>query len=615
MSNQKTEIPNSKNSYFLRTQSSILKGEQTIPFNSLRSKTKDKNNSSTKYKTNTPGRVFNNISSSNVAIKTKKYINIKNGKNKGLGMIDLNKVSGSSHSSNQLKNKSFKNIKPNESNGFSLKGSMGAGDGDNHSQSKNKKNYNDYLTNNKTNEKDKNNMNKKIYNSKLYSPFYNLIENIDKSSNNKNNHEGNINNISNNNFLSSNHIIEINNNENINNNDKKNALNINDLNNNDKDIPKNELNYNKDSLHNYVDNKHELNKPSPLNIQTNEDLYNTYDACNEYRESLMSKTMDCLHPQNNYKNEFNTHYNYNTENKNNFIDYNNNNKLPNNIYSYSNKTNTYNYNENQNDNYKNNLNKNSSHKNLTYQYIESNNNNINDINLMDNYSNNTHNRVKHMIDKLNYTMNNNNTYRSRTNEYNESFKKKLNNINNTFYQLNIKKINNNNSNSNLNKNNLSKNKSVCHYETYDSNKGRLDLDSKYFLKSIFEQKSIDNFMNEINYFSPLKSNRKYLSKNFEFFNNKEKEKECIHTPRSFVNIQKSENKLEKLLKTIPRHEKDKKNNKYNNSNLKKYDFCNVYKKNNINKNNDICSLNQNKKKKILIEEVDTIMPPNMLEYE
>ena len=41
-------------------------------------------------------------------------------------------------------------IKPNESNGFSLKGSMGAGDGDNHSQSKNKKNYNDYLTNNKT---------------------------------------------------------------------------------------------------------------------------------------------------------------------------------------------------------------------------------------------------------------------------------------------------------------------------------------------------------------------------------------------------------------------------------------------------------------------------------
>ena len=161
-----------------------------------------------------------------------------------------------------------------------------------------------------------------------------------------------------------------------------------------------------------------------------------------------------------------------------------------------------------------------------------------------------------------------------------------------------------------------KNKSVCHYETYDNNRGRLGLDSKYFLKSIFDQKSIDNFMNEINYFSPLKSNRKNLSKNFEFYNNNmNKEKELIQTPRSFFNIQKSGNKLEKLLKTIPRHEKDKKNNKCNNSNLKKYDFCNVYKKNNINKNNDICRLNQNKKKKILIEEVDSIMPPNILEYE
>ena len=119
MSNQKPEIKNGKNSYLLRTQSTILKGLQTIPFNSIRSKTANKTNN-VKNKINTPKKRFAKISSYNSSTKTK--MPLKNEKDKSTGMIDLNRVSGRTFSSSHFKNKSYtKIIRPNESIAFSPK--------------------------------------------------------------------------------------------------------------------------------------------------------------------------------------------------------------------------------------------------------------------------------------------------------------------------------------------------------------------------------------------------------------------------------------------------------------------------------------------------------------
>ena len=67
-----TKNQNNKNSYFLRTQSTILKGEH-IPLNSLFSKTKRKKYSNSKRKTKTP----KNFTTGSKSVKTKKYINSK----------------------------------------------------------------------------------------------------------------------------------------------------------------------------------------------------------------------------------------------------------------------------------------------------------------------------------------------------------------------------------------------------------------------------------------------------------------------------------------------------------------------------------------------------------
>ena len=104
------------------------------------------------------------------------------------------------------------------------------------------------------------------------------------------------------------------------------------------------------------------------------------------------------------------------------------------------------------------------------------------------------------------------------------------------------------------------------------------------------------FVNDFNTFSPLKQKRKniFFSK-FDFNNNNnEKEKDVRQTPRNFYNIQKSENNLEQMLKTIPTHKKDKEKN---------------------NKKFEIYTLTQNKSRKKTFEEINSIMPPNILEMD
>ena len=87
-----SKVPKKEQSYFLRTQSSILKGEKFIPFSSLREKVKKKNKSSVKKKKGR--RIKKNLTEKN-SKKQKNFINdICTGSYSSFRGIDLNKVSG-----------------------------------------------------------------------------------------------------------------------------------------------------------------------------------------------------------------------------------------------------------------------------------------------------------------------------------------------------------------------------------------------------------------------------------------------------------------------------------------------------------------------------------------
>ena len=162
-----------QSSYFLRTQSTILNGENKSNTNSLRYNViGDKCRSNKKY-----------LSAGNNRKKNKKYISEdKNQKNKKITKkkyagIDLEKVSGASHmNNNKNKNLKYKNKIP-------VRKSL---------------NYYEYLSkkNKKEEEKNINNDNEKfekvIYKPNNYSPFHQLISNIqDKNKTNNYNPRNN----------------------------------------------------------------------------------------------------------------------------------------------------------------------------------------------------------------------------------------------------------------------------------------------------------------------------------------------------------------------------------------------------------------------------------------
>ena len=585
-----TKNQNNKNSYFLRTQSTILKGEHLIPFNSHFSRSKSKKHSLSKSKTKTPKKYISNFTTGNKSIKTKKYINPKKEKNfftnsLNSEMLDLNKVSRSSHFSNYLKSQKDQrnqNIIPNETNRFSLDGKEEGGINNNLKKNNINNDYHRYLTNNKNQLEKNSKLNKKnIYNSQLYTPFYDLIENVNKNTNKNKNEK--LNNTTNNNFLNSNHIIEINNKNNSNNNINNNDNNIiNDYNKNpekkinlfkeNKKAVTNKLNIkektpSKEILMNINCNK---NSKFPLKIQTND--YLNYPK-EEFKESIMAKTLELLNNNNNNKYDTqNINYDYTLNNQNNI----------NTLCNKENNNNNYNYNnEYKNDSLKISFNK--YPNNITYQYDRP--KNKNNIEYIDK------NKINLMINKLNYTINNLNK-----NNKNEIFENNINN-NNNINNLNSNiiinsTINNYNKNSN---NSLNRNSSYYLNEACSGRSVKTNLDSKYFLKTVFDQNLTYKFVNDFNTFSPLKQKRKniFFSK-FDFNNNNEKEKDVRQTPRNFYNIQKSENNLEQMLKTIPTHKKDKEKN---------------------NKKFEIYTLTQNKSRKKTFEEINSIMPPNILEMD
>ena len=560
MSEKKSENPNNKTTYFLRTQSTILKGEKKMPFNTLFSNTVNKDTTLPKSKINKLKRIFGNFSTGNKPMKTKKYIKIKNKKGKktfknspNFKILDLKKVSGSSHFSARLSYKNNKNIIPDESNGFSL---YSISDKENKNQqnveNNKKKNIEKYLENQKINDNNK-------INNIIYSEYIK-----------KNNENDNVNNTLNNDFLKRNHIID------LNNNDK----NIHDYKNNlenerQKIINNNIKEENELLLNNYMNTKEQYYFNNDINTKTNNTFYNPNE---EFKESILSKTIEFLNNTNRNRYNNNIINNYEKENINdlyvNNINnnlYNNNIKFPINNIEDTNKYNTYiNYNDYQNYNNDNLINNYTNYKNLNYNYDDSKNNNK-DLSYNKEYVSNINNKIKNMINLLNYSV------------INTSRNKKIEFIGDKIY----------------NSKNQFNNRVLCNSERYNSGNKKNNIHSKYFLRSIFSGQNLTK-KNDTNYdfFScSLYNNNKYKSFiNFDY-NTENKEKKYYQSPNNIFNINRNGNKLEEMLKTIPRHKKKKYQFNYNNIKNKM-----------INNNNNIF----NKNKKLSYEEIDNIMPPNIL---
>ena len=540
-------------------------------------------------------------------------------------------------------------IIPFESNGFSLHGSIMDKDNktsdrniienfdininssisnNNYDKEERKNNVNDIKENtNKNNEK---NFNKKIYNPKLYTPLYDLMDNInqrrdDDKKRNNNNNDIDVNevseNIPNDFFLNTNHFVEINNNINSNTNTQRkggknnNKINIKNIENKDiyiiekkycKDFSKNSENEylnkkerrikNEILIKNYINNNNSNANSPPLSTQSNEEnITNRSNKNNklELKDYFLSKTKKLLK---NIKNEkSNIINNYISQNN---TDSNENNDV---LITENSKFNSYNQN-NPNLNYKIDINNKIDNYNDNY--------NLNNNRLPN------HKMIHYNNDSKDYSMN---RIFNRKSEINDND----NDIINDKVFKNLQLNNKRNSYFNNSNNNILNNKSFRIYDGF-SNKSNASslLPSKYFLKSVFDQNSTNNFVNEL---MPQwkKNNRNTNLSNFNFNNldnlKIEKNKDG---PKSFYNIQRNnENKLDKLLKDIPCHRKEEENKSlYSNSFiLSKYNkpiisSNNTKNNKNNNKSLDVSQANRSNNYKG-INENEGIMPANILLHE
>ena len=542
-----------KSSYFLRTQSRILNGENLTPFNAFNSfnsymsiaqkKNKHKNKTSSKNKKKDSKKIFNNSLTGNKQTKIKKFINdIEPSSYRG---IDLNKVSGSSHSPNKL-NISTKN--------FQQKKHYTNGD-------KNIGNKN----NNEINEKqnvllDEYNYIKKPYSEKIY---------LDNSYNLNNN--------------------------NINSNNEKNIYNVNQICSKYKndfylrhnDIPINNNKYDE----NYHLNKDIILKKEYIESYKNKNkiINNNFDQ--QYQNSLPSNI-----PENeilNYPGE-----SMSITNMDNFIKKNNNylNKNSINETKRNSKKNDiyYKINKLKNEIECSNINKPNNDTQLTYNYNGNNfNTNLANIN-KENYSNNIINKLENSTNNYNFTYQINNKMNNDC-ELNENKTKiGLNTCsNNDFFLLNNKQYNQYN-------------------EIYAKNNEILS--NKIFINSLSDFNSTNNFMRS---FSPKNRlyNRNFTNENLYFDYDNTYNPKNYSEAHDFFGIHMNGNRLEQLLKTIPRHKKENQIQKYNNNiyALSKLNKEKENEKKNVNKSfNNICILNNDKNYN---EEIDNVMPPNIINYD
>lgn len=651
MSSEKSK---KQNSYYLRTQSTILRGQQCIPFNFLKSQSRTKKCSLTKSKKKSHKKGYINFSTGNKSLKSKKYINTK--KNEKIfstssNFVDLRKICGSSHSPNMsnrsMKNyKNNKNIIPLESNGFSLHGSLMNKDNKTSDQNIIENfdiNINSSISNKKSNKEErKNNANdikeitninneknfsKKIYNPKLYTPLYDLMDNINQRSDDdkqRNNNDIDIDvneiseNIPNDFFLNTNHFVEINNNTNSNTNTQRKEgkinkkINIKNIENKDiyfiekkycKNISKKTENEylnkkerrikNEILIKNYINNNNSNINSPPLSTQSNEEnILNRSNKNNkvELKDSILSKTKELL---NNLKNDkSNIINNYITQNN---TDSNENNDV---LITENSKINSYNQN-NSNLNYKRDINNKIDNNNDNYKL---NNNRLPNNKMIYNNNESKDYLTNRIINRKNEINDNDNEIENDKDFINLQ----LNNKRNSFF---------NNSN-----NNILNNKSFRIYDGF-SNKSNASslLPSKYFLKSVFDQNSTNNFVNELlPQWKKNKRNTNLSNFNFNKLDNLKIEKKK-DGPKSYFNMQRNdENKLDKLLKAIPCHKKEEENKSlYSNSYiLSKYNKPIIIDNNTKNKNKslDASQANRNNNHKD-INENEGIMPANILLHE
>jgi hypothetical protein len=539
-----------KYTYQLRELSSIINGEQIIPFNTYIAKSNRSENS----------KKMRNLSEGNKFSKKKKVNQkfILNNRGKG---IDLNKVCGSSHPSRKSLNifiNKFTKINKREET------------------------KNDFVKNNLEN--DICNFQSDDYNEINEKDNYKLNTYIQRP-------------FTNNNIYTN---YDINKNNDINYNSRKDEFlntignNIEYINsNNSNNIKRNKLEVYNNPQQN-CDLKNILKKEYLLG---NERKLNNEPICNQYYNCINEQQYQSSLPSNI---PFNEIINCpgesisitaidNLVNKNKIND-NKENQNFNDIYyrinEYQNKyNNTIRNNTNYNGKY-NNINNASNkyldNKNIKYYYEDKNKNkpSINNNNVL----------IPTLLNKEIYYSNKINKSSIINNKDYLTLNKDINSRNNDF-RLKIKRLNS------LNISSFTK--SIYHNET-GSNTSR---PSKYFLKPVFDFTSTKDFMRT---FSPRNSKQTFTE--FSFNETYRPNKKLIE--HNFFGIQKDEKRIDQLLKKIPRHSKEEKNEKFSNYSMYKL-FKDRSEKIKNKRINNFLILTKTKNVNV---DNDTVMPPNKIIY-
>ena len=543
-------INRNKHTYQLRGLSSIINGEQIIPFNTYKAISNRSENS----------KKIRNLSEGSKNSKKKKVIQKFILTNRGKG-LDLDKVCGSSHPSRKNLN-IYINKFPKKNEREEAKNDF-VNENMENDICNIQKNDNYEIT-------DKDNYMHNTYTQKPFSnntiyPNYNINNNndinyISRKDEFLNTIGNNIDCINSNqrNYFRKNNIETYNNEQencNLKNILKKEFILGNERKMNNEPI----CNYNYNCI-----NEQQYQSSLPSNIPLNEIL-------NTPGESISITAIDNLVNKNKIS-ENKENYNFND------IYYRINeykNKYKNNARNNANCIDKYNNNIN------NSFNKCRNNKNVRYYYEENNKNksSINNNNVLipnlinkENYYNNKINKCS--VNNINNYLTPNRDIISRNNDFRLKIKKKMTSLNsNSFTKSN-----------------------------YSNETGiNTSRPSKFFLKSVFDYSSTKDFMRT---FSPRNSKQTFTE--FTFNETYRPNKRLVE--HNFFGIQKDEKRIDQLLKKVPRHSKEEINKKFSNYSMYKL-FKDRSEKMKNKRINNFLILTKTKNYNV---DNDTVMPPNKI---
>ena len=585
-----------KLSYSLISQNEILKGEKLNPPNTFSNRFNEKNYKSLKNKK------YGSLSTGNKTTKLKRQLNSKSSQNyRG---IDLKKVFRTSisprylnisnennHIQNEEKNcYSFKEKKYENNKNYSNENIIDNFEkNDNINENKYiEDNYmkekNNYLKNFEMNEKENINLNEYNYINKPYinnlNFKYNSKLNYNDIDNNKNNEYFNKYNNFKNNFIFNNKKDNNNNNKDKKKTELKNLLKKEYLYGTDKNakIELKDNNNNETQFQNSIPSKilenEILNCPGEsMSFTTTDNLINKNNFESEPKNKLFEIKEnigfdDIFYKINEYKSKFNNNINKNK------IDYN---------YFLGNNTDIFNINSN----------KYQINKKINYYNERKNNNYKKNI-----FHRNKKEFLPYKINKENYTINH---FYKTNNNYNKNINKEsfylytLNNKINNNFELRTNKTINSLSNASFKKN---------IYLSENADRKNYNVPSKFLLKSIFDYNSTKNFLTT---FSSKQNNLNYTNFGYKKNNNSKQNLEI----QNYFGINKDGNRLDQLLKSIPRHNKENKFQNYKRkSSLLKVYIDKIIQKTDINKKcNNKFALCKSKSYNGIIE---SVMPANNL---